>query len=116
MDLVLIELVLWAGLIFLFWALKDGLGHVESDIESLGLLQNGRDSIQHGGPRQFDRPERLEEPIGTYRDAHIYRYAIILGQLYQFDRICQPENAMTLEAEERWVEPGIVYRACNLNG
>lgn len=115
MDLVLIELVLWAGLVFFFWALKEGLGHVESDIESLGLLQNARNSIQSSGQRQFVRPERVEEPIGSYRDARIYRYATILGQLYQFDRVCPPESGMTLDTEERWVEPGIVYRACQLN-
>lgn len=116
MDIVLIELVLWVGLVFFFWALKEGLGHVESDIESLGLLQNPRQSMPHGARRQFDRPEQMEEPIGSYGDAHIYRYATICGQLYQFDRVCPPESAMTLGAEERWVEPGIVYRACQLNG
>lgn len=116
MDLVLIELVLWVGLVFFFWALKEGLGHVETDIESLGLLHNADHPLQQGGRRRFDSPERMEEPIGSYRDARIYRYAVICGELYQFDRVCPPESSMTLSAEERWVEPGIVYRACQLSG
>lgn len=114
MDLVLIELVLWVGLLFFFWALKEGLGHVESDIESLGLLQNARQSFQRNGLRQFVRPERVAEVIGSYRDAQIYRYAVIHGRVYQFDRVCPPESSMGLSEEERWVEPGLVYQACTV--
>jgi hypothetical protein len=116
MDLILIELVLWAGLVFFFWALKEGLGHVESDIESLGMLNNGRQSMARVGRKQFERPERMDEPIGSYRDARIYRYAVIRGQLYQFDRVCAPDSGTTPAAEELWVEPGIVYRACQMSG
>lgn len=112
MDLVLIELVLWAGLLFFFWALKEGLGHVESDIESLGLLQGARSSLQQNGLRQFVRPEKMSEVIGSYRDAQIYRYAIIQGRVYQFDRVCPPESGMSLNEEERYVEPGLVYQEC----
>lgn len=112
MDLVLIELVLWVGLLFFFWALKEGLGHVESDIESLGLLQNGKQTLLQGGRAQFDPPERVAEPIGSYRDAQIYRYAVIRGQWYQFDRVCPPDSSMALGTEERYVEPGLIYQAC----
>jgi len=115
MDLVLIELVLWAGLLFFFWALKEGLGHIESDIESLGVLQNTRNVVLRG-PKQFDRAERMEEPIGSYQDGHIYRFAIIHGQWYQFDRVCPPGSSLAPIAEERWIAPGIVYRACADNG
>lgn len=112
MDLVLIELVLWVGLLFFFWALKEGLGQVESDIESLGLLQNGRQTVVRGGRAHFERPERVVEPIGSYRDAQIYRYAVIRGQWYQFDRVCPPDISMALGAEESYVEPGLIYQAC----
>ena len=112
MDLVLIELVLWAGLLFFFWALKEGLSHVESDIESLGLMSNARQITSTGGRLSFYRPERVEELIGTYRDAQIYRYAIIQGRTYQFDRILPPECAMTVDVEERCVAPGLVYQEC----
>ncbi|HZW14344.1 MAG TPA: hypothetical protein VFF81_14290 [Noviherbaspirillum sp.] len=114
MDLVLIELVLWIGLLFFFWALKEGLGHVESDIESLGMLPNARHSFNTSSQTQFVRPERVAELIGTYRDAHIYRYAIIHGRVYQFDRVCPPESKMALNEEECCVAPGLVYQASSL--
>lgn len=116
MDLVLIELVLWVGLLFFFWALKEGLGHVESDIESLGMLPNARHSVHRSGLTQFDRPERVAEVIGSYRDTQIYRYAVIHGRVYQFDRVCPPESGMALGDDERCVEPGLVYQACSLQG
>lgn len=115
MDLVLIEIVLWVGLLFFFWALKEGLGHVESDIESLGLLQNGRQPLLHRGSMHFDRPERVAERIGTYRDVPIYRFAVICGQEYQFDRVCPPDSGMALRAGERCLEPGLVYQASPTN-
>ncbi|HZW22603.1 hypothetical protein [Noviherbaspirillum sp.] len=113
MDLVLLELVCWAGLLFFFWALKEGLGHVESDIESMGLVPNGRNMLAPNGPLPFDRPERVEELIGTYRDTEIFRYAVIHGRTYQFDRVCPPDSGMRLEADERCLEPGLVYQECN---
>jgi len=113
MELVLLELVCWAGLLFFFWALKEGLSQVESDIESLGLVTNGRHATSGKGGLQFVRPERVEEPIGTWRDASIYRYAVIHGRTYQFDRICPPESGMKLDPDERCVAPGIVYQECS---
>lgn len=112
MDLVLIELVLWIGLLFFFWALKEGLGNVESDIESLGLVTNARRGGRVNRNQQFYHPEQVTEPIGTYRDAQIYRYAVIEGRTYQFDRVCPADSGMTLEPAERYVAPGLVYREC----
>jgi hypothetical protein len=112
MDLVLIELVLWAGLLFFFWALKESLGHIESDIESLGLASHGMHSMS-GGAIRYDHPERVEELIGTYCDAQIYRYAVIHGRTYQFDRILPPESGMRLEPEERCIAPGLAYQECS---
>ncbi|HYD95730.1 MAG TPA: hypothetical protein VEC01_10425 [Noviherbaspirillum sp.] len=113
MDLVLLEIVLWACLLFFFWALKEGLSQVESDIESLGLVTNTRNAMAEKGGLRFDQPERVEEPIGTWRDASIYRYAVIHGRTYQFDRICPPESGMKLDPDERCVAPGIVYQECS---
>lgn len=109
MDLVLIELILWIGLLFFFWALKEGLSGVESDIESLGLA-NGRMHPRPG--TQYYRPERVEEPIGSYRDKPIYRYIVISGRTYQFDRVCPQGCSMTVDADERCIEPGLVYQEC----
>lgn len=113
MDLVLLELICWGGLLFFFWALKEGLGHVESDIESMGLVPNGRHMMSQSGPVRFDQPERVEELIGSYRDTQIYRFAVIHGRTYQFDRVYPPESRMQLEADERCVAPGLVYQECS---
>lgn len=110
MDLVLIELILWVGLLFFFWMLKEGLGQVESDIESLGLMKKKRLFKQETA---FCKPEHVVGLIGSYRDQPIYRYAMIQGKTYQFDRVCPPECGMTLDEEERFVAPGLVYQECN---
>jgi len=110
MDFVFIELLLWAGLIFFFWALKDGLGRVESDIESMGLFP-GFSKTTHNR-MHFVQPEQVREPIGSYQGSTIHRYAVIDGWPYQFDRICLPDNAETLDFDERFVAPGLVYQRC----
>jgi hypothetical protein len=112
MDLLFIELVLWVGLLFLFWALKD-IGRIESEIESLGILNH---PLQPGGNknyRHFSCPQQVSDPIGRYRDETIYRYATIDGESYQFDYV-QPEgNRGIVHAEERCVSPGLVYVRCD---
>lgn len=112
MDFMLIELVLWGGLLFFFWALKDGLGNVESDIESLGFLPGNKQRMQSRQEVGVVRPERVSEPIGSYRDCPIYRYAVIQGRTYQFDRICPLESEMRLEPGEHYIAPGLVYQEC----
>ncbi len=114
MDLILIELVLWGGLVFFFWALKDGLGHVESDIESFGLLPHARHAGSSDRNNSFVRPEHVTEPIGSYRDAQIYRYAVIQGRTYQFDRVCVVESDITLDSGERCIAPGLIYQECRI--
>ncbi|RJF95410.1 hypothetical protein [Noviherbaspirillum saxi] len=116
MDLVLIEVVLWVGLLFFFWALKEGLGRVESDIEAMGLVRHGRGGTGITGKPRFYLPERVAELIGTYGDAQIYRYAVIQGRTYQFDRICPPDCDMPLDPDERCVAPGLVYQECTDHG
>ena len=112
MDLLLIELLLWGGLVFFFWALKDGLGQVETDIESLGLLDKRRPFPNAATGIPYVRPERVFEPIGSYQDVQIHRYAIIGGRQYQFDRVCPEQSGITLAADEYCVAPGLVYREC----
>jgi hypothetical protein len=113
MDLVLIEIVLWVGLLFFFWALKEGLGQVESDIEALSLARQGR-GMNHGmQPLSFHKAERVAEPIGSYGDTQIYRYAVIQGRTYQFDRVCPMESGASIDADERCLAPGLVYQECS---
>jgi hypothetical protein len=111
MDVLLIELVLWGGLLFLFWALKDGLGRVESDMEALGLF-NGPQLAKAAMRSRFVRPEKMVEPIGRYKDEPIYRYAYIDGRRYQFDRVAPSGANEVLDEEERCMEPGLVYVRC----
>lgn len=115
MDLILIELVLWAGLVFFFWALKDSLSHMESDLESLGLLNEHQVGATLKRLR-YDRPEKVIEAIGSYKDAKIYRFAIIDGHNYQFDHIYPVESSMEIQKDERCLEPGLVYVACDEQG
>lgn len=113
MDLVLIELLLWGGLIFFFWALKDGLGRVEADIESLGMIKAANaPSVTAALPAGFARAERMEEPIGSYMGKEIYRFAIIGGKRYRFDRVQPPSLHIAIDADERFIEPGLVYQEC----
>jgi hypothetical protein len=108
MDLILIELFLWAGLIFFFWALKDGLSHVEADIDDLALL-NGKLTPPPAKSAPVVQPEQVLDPIGRYQDAPIYQYAVIGGQYYRFDRVCPAGTGASTQEHERYVSPGLIY-------
>jgi hypothetical protein len=112
MDFVFLELLCWGGLVFFFWALKDGLGRVESDIEAMGVFPGMRQAAQSSARPRFVQPDRVREPIGSYQGATIHRYALIEGRPYQFDRVCPPESVTPLDADERFVMPGLVYQEC----
>lgn len=109
MDIILIELVLWGGLLFFFWALKDGLGSVESEIESAGLLNARRAAREAGNRETFAQAQNLREPIGSYGGTPIHRYAVIEGQSYQFDRVSPDPKKEHFETDERCIAPGLVY-------
>lgn len=113
MDVLLIELVLWGGLLFFFWALKDGLGHVESDMESLGLLNTARKHADATKRLGYVQPDKLAEPIGCYAGTPIYRYAYIDGWCFQFDHVRPLDAKGLLNEGELCVEPGLVYVRCN---
>ena len=115
MDLIAIELILWAGLIFFFWAMKDILNHIESDIEGLGL-NLGQHVSNPSKHFHFDQPDRLTESIGNYMDAPIYRRAVIAGEEYQFDHIVPAGTTMIPRDEQRCLAPGLVYVRCSPRG
>lgn len=109
MEIALLEIVLWAGLIFFFWVLKENLGKVETDLEkheAERLLAARNKSVP-----DFKSPERLFEPIGYYRDAPIYRFAIISGRCYCFESVC-PIGPFSLTADQACLQPGLLYVAC----
>jgi len=106
-EIFLIELLLWAGLVFFFWALRDGLDHVESELDA---QRRSQESVSFTiSVINFDRAEEVREPMGRYRDAPIYRFAIIHGKNYQFAHILPDESLSLLQAEERCLAPGLVY-------
>lgn len=112
MDFVIIELLLWAGLIFFFWVLKDNLGRMESDIETIELFN--RDKIANSSRNVlYARPDKVIEPIGSYQDAQIYRYAIINGKNYQFDHVFPSGKPAPLQQGQRCLAPGLVYTECS---
>lgn len=112
MNVMLIELLLWICLLLFFWAMKDGLNNIESDIESLGLIRNSPRALPAQQETRYCRPQTVAEPIGSYRGEQIYRYVVIEDRRYQFDRICAVEGAETINDGERCVEPGLVYLEC----
>jgi len=111
MDFALIELILWAGLIFFFWALKDILGRVESDINEIAAHKHRRTS-RLALPFAYARPEKMLDPIGSYKGQQIYRYAIINGKNYQFDHILPSGYPVDAVEGECCIAPGLVYVAC----
>jgi hypothetical protein len=111
MDFVIIELLLWVGLIFFFWVLKDNLGRMESDIETVELFNRHKIAASSGNV-PYARPDKVIDPIGSYQDAQIYRYAIINGKNYQFDHVFPFGKPASLQQGQRCLAPGLVYTEC----
>jgi len=108
MDMLLMELLLWGGLFFLFWALKDALGSVETDIDAWGVRNDiGVHKSLH--PVGFTTPDEVADVIGSYRDAAIYRYVRVGSERYTFDHIQLVGEEELLLENERCVAPGLVY-------
>lgn len=106
MDIVLIELVLWAGLIFFLWVLKDTLGKFEADIDR--VAPNKPAGVRKPG---VAHPDRLYEPIGSYGGTTIYRFAVIEGERYEFDYASGGGPDTGLAPNQRYIAPGLVYSA-----
>lgn len=111
MDVIFIQLVLWMCLIFFFWILKDNLERVESDIEAGESSDFGKNGMRSKNSR-YAHPEKVLDPIGSYQDVPIYRYAIIEGKRYQFDHVCPSVETLTLPERQRCLAPGLVYMEC----
>jgi hypothetical protein len=110
MDAVMIELLLWAGLILFLWMLKDTMGKLESDIEHSGRTVPLSGKIGRI-PRQ-SQAEKLLDPIGRYRDMPIYRYAVIDGRTYEFSHVCAGCSGAPIDSGMRCIEPGLMYLEC----
>jgi hypothetical protein len=110
MSVVVIELLLWGGLIFFLWVLKDTMGKLESDIERSPTARKTAPKNAHQLVRT--RVQRFSDPIGSYRDAPIYRHLVIDGRTYCFEHICACTADTRLEPHQRCVEPGLLYSEC----
>lgn len=112
MDFVLLELLLWAGLLFYLWALKDKLGGVESSLE---LEAQRKDRVAAETNRLvFTQAQRLLEPIGTYQECQIYRFAVVSGKTYEFSYVLPDATTERLGPQHCYLAPGLVYVECAL--
>lgn len=107
MELILIELMLWAGLAFFFWVMKNQLSQIETEIEKMGIPPSA--SLSISAEPLYEIPERLFEEIGRYRDSPIHRLALIGGRFYRFDYICHDAKTSNLRPDQRCLKPGLVY-------
>lgn len=105
MDIVLLELVLWAGLICFLWVMRDSLGKIESELEKSAVQKV---PVGAGHVAGQASPDRLFEPIGKLGDVVIYRFAVIDGKTYEFDYVSAGMNA-SLMANQRCIPPGLIY-------
>ena len=108
MSLIVIEIILWAALIFFFWALRDNLGNVERELHDAQSLKQ-REIATRAMARRFVSPERVGEPIGQYRDVPIHASVTHDDVEYRFDYVCPPELVASLRPDQCYVKPGIVY-------
>lgn len=107
MEIVLIEIVLWAGLILFVWSMRDALGRIEIMMQSMSA-----DEPLPKPPPPLVKPEHVSDPIGKYQDQTIYRFAEIEGDCYQFEYLLPQSSGIVLHNDERCVPPGLVYIKC----
>lgn len=110
MELLILELIWWAILFLFFWALRDARGRIDADVESLALINDPH--AERRRRTRFQRPQQVREPIGSYQGEPIYHYVEMDGRTYQFDRVCPPESATTVDRDELYLAPGLVYQEC----
>ncbi len=109
MEFAFIELILWIGFGLLIWALHDQLKQAEVEID-----QQRTTPPRAARRPYFCTPQNLIEPIGSYLDKQIYRYAVIDGKYYLFDHVCPRALAKPLQSNQRFIAPGLVYTQCIL--
>jgi hypothetical protein len=101
-DMQLVELMYWSGLLFVLRMLKGRTGHVNQGLETLAettMTSNNR----------FRRPQSVADGMGCYRKISIYRYVVIDGKAYQFDRIRLDETTAKLAGNKRCIAPRLIY-------
>lgn len=109
MEILILELVWWGLLFLFFWGLRGARGQLEADIEAGTQLHRSGETRNRNA---FQQPQQVREPIGSYQGAPIYHYAELNGKIYRFDRVCPPDIADSIECDELYIAPGLVYQAC----
>jgi hypothetical protein len=122
MYTIILEIILWAGLLFFFWTLRDHLGRIEERLEETRMERSRQRRPVPGEPEEagkaatrdsrFIEPEYLFEPLGTWEGHLIHRYAMIDGQTYEFDSILPPGLRFERPVNCRILQPGLVYVRC----
>ncbi len=102
------QLVLWFGMLFLIWALKDSLGQVETTIDS--AAGTAAQPFEAAHTVVFSLPEKVMQSIGVFQGEQIFRYARIDGRHYEFAHICI--NEPSLGKHQRCLAPGLIYTEC----
>jgi hypothetical protein len=105
---MLIEIILWAALVFFLWTLRDNLGDLESELQEAQAMKS-REIAARALSQRFVKPEVVDEPIGRYRDATIHARIGINGKQYRFDYVCPPVGCPPLRPDQCCIAPGIVY-------
>lgn len=111
MELLILELIWWAILFLFFWGLRDARTRMQNEVESMALINEGLQTSKRK-PRLRLPPASVREPIGTYLDKPIYRYVELDGRNWQFDRVCPPELSESVDLDELYLAPGLVYQEC----
>ncbi|MDO8299652.1 hypothetical protein [Lacisediminimonas sp.] len=105
---MLIEIILWAALVFFLWTLRDNLGSLETELQDAQAMKS-REIAARALSQRFVRPELVDEPIGRYRDSTIHARIGVGGKQYRFDYVCPPDGCPPLRPDQCCVAPGIVY-------
>lgn len=108
-ELAVLQILFWAGVAFFLAARKNRPLHRPSSrfVCSLTSQPTVTTSL-------FAEPESGIDSLGFYEGVPIYRYVMIEGTPYQFDRLLLANDLVIMERGERCVAPGLVYRECRM--
>lgn len=117
MDIVLLEIILWAGLLFFFWSLRENLGKIEEIIDD-PARQQAPEALDSKPACGYAKPDQLLEPVAAYLGHTIYRYALSGGRRYQFESIlplavssAAPRTVASVPRQLH-LAPGLLYLEC----
>lgn len=116
MNIVLLEILLWAGLLYFFWSLRENLGKIEEIIDDPARQQAAK-LAKNQALDPYCKADQLVEPIAAYMGHTIHQYAFSGGRRYRFDCILSrdemlPPHAVTSGVRSLILAPGLLYMEC----